>query len=95
MGKGKIITIRLNENEYRKMEEMIKESGMNQSDLIKTVLFKNTTIVSENARLDKRNIYIHLQKINDEVNAIEKRYPNLKTDELRKGVYEIWKLLSN
>lgn len=95
MGKGKIITIRLNENEYRKMEQMIKESGMNQSDLIKTVLFKNTTIVSENARLDKRNIYIHLQKINDEVNAIEKRYPNLKTDELRKGVYEIWKLLSN
>ena len=64
MGKGKIITIRLNENEYRKMEQMIKESGMNQSDLIKTVLFKNTTIVSENARLDKRNIYIHLQKIN-------------------------------
>ena len=95
MGKGKIITIRLNENEYRKMEQMIKESGMNQSDLIKTVLFKNTTIVSENARLDKRNIYIHLQKINDEVNAIEKRYPNLKTDELRKGVYEIWNLLSN
>ena len=95
MGKGKIITIRLNENEYRKMERMIKESGMNQSDLIKTVLFKNTTIVSENARLDKRNIYIHLQKINDDVNAIEKRYPNLKTDELRKGVYEIWNLLSN
>ena len=95
MGKGKIITIRLNENEYRKMEQMIKESGMNQSDLIKTVLFKNTTIVSENARLDKRNIYIHLQKINDDVNAIEKRYPNLKTDELRKGVYEIWNLLSN
>ena len=95
MGKGKIITIRLNENEYRKMERMIKESGMNQSDLIKTALFKNTTIVSENARLDKRNIYIHLQKINDDVNAIEKRYPNLKTDELRKGVYEIWNLLSN
>ena len=77
MGKGKIITVRLNENEYRKMERMIKESGMNQSDLIKTALFKNTTIVSENARLDKRNIYIHLQKINDDVNAIEKRYPNL------------------
>ena len=95
MGKGKINTDRLNENEYRKMERMIKESGMNQSDLIKTALFKNTTIVSENARLDKRNIYIHLQKINDDVNAIEKRYPNLKTDELRKGVYEIWNLLSN
>ena len=95
MGKGKIITIRLNENESKKMERMIKESGMNQSDLIKTALFKNTTIVSENARLDKRNIYIHLQKINDDVNAIEKRYPNLKTDELRKGVYEIWNLLSN
>ena len=95
MVKGKIITIRLNENESKKMERMIKESGMNQSDLIKTALFKNTTIVSENARLDKRNIYIHLQKINDEVNAIEKRFPNLKTDELRKGVYEIWNLLSN
>ena len=89
------ISLRLNENEQKKLEQMKQHTGLSATAIIKKCLFES----QENCQVNK-NIPMMLGRVSTKINLMKDsvRYEDFVSTmnyigEIEKGVDSIWQLL--
>lgn len=79
-----VISIRLNPDEAMKLEKMMKQTGLNQTQLIKMALYSDKKIEIVEQR---KEVYQLLQSIRVQLDTMASN--NHKLDEIRKEMWEL------
>lgn len=86
---SKSITVRFNDDEWIALSSKIKDSGMTQSDYIRTACFNCKVVILD----PKHQLYSEIIQLIDLVNEVKQT--GVKVPGLKKGVRQICRLLSS
>ena len=89
-----IRSARLSEDEDLKFREILEESGLSVSELIKAGVF-NTQIISRKDEKRYREIYKKIHELNKAVMEFEAEHPTINTEKIERAMVELCHSLSN
>ena len=81
-------SIRFNRDEEKEIKTLMDKTGYDFTTLVKEAL-KDVNITSQKDLLDRRAIYISVQKIQESTKTLSERYSYINTDEIDKELVEI------
>ena len=79
---------RLSEKEDQKFKEILEESGLSVSDLIKTGVF-NTNIISKKDEKKNIEIYKKIHELNKAVMEFKVEYPKINTEKIERAMVDL------
>lgn len=86
-------SIRFNRKEEKEINALMENTGYDFTTLVKKAL-KDVNITSQKDLLDRRAIYISVQKIQESTDTLSERYSYINTDEIDKELVEICHILN-
>ena len=86
-------SIRFNREEEKEIKTLMDKTGYAFTTLIKMVL-KDVNVTSQKDLLDRRGIYVAVQKIQEKIQKISEKNHNIDIEEINEELGEICHILS-
>lgn len=86
-------SIRFNREEEKEIKTLMDKTGYDFTTLIKMVL-KDVNVTSQKDLLDRRGIYVAVQKIQEKIQKISEKNHNIDIEEINEELGEICHILS-
>ena len=86
-------SIRFNRDEEKEIKTLMDKTGYDFTTLIKMVL-KDVNVTSQKDLLDRRGIYVAVQKIQEKIQKISEKNHNTDIEEINEELGEICHILS-